>query len=94
MMPVHDLRHDGKPQSRPAFLRRVEIVEDASALVVRHAATGIGDRHADDRPIIASIGELILRTADELLEAKNFGMTSLNEVREKLATYGLTLRGD
>lgn len=43
---------------------------------------------------IAGLGELIQRTADELLESKNFGMTSLNEVREKLAQYGLTLRGD
>ncbi|HKB39699.1 MAG TPA: DNA-directed RNA polymerase subunit alpha C-terminal domain-containing protein [Gemmataceae bacterium] len=43
---------------------------------------------------ITTLGELIQRTADELLESKNFGMTSLNEVREKIATYGLTLRGD
>jgi DNA-directed RNA polymerase subunit alpha len=43
---------------------------------------------------INSLGDLIQRTADELLESKNFGMTSLTEVREKLAQYGLTLRGD
>src|SRR5262245_33916887 len=43
---------------------------------------------------ITTLGELIQRTADELLESKNFGMTSLNEVREKLAQFGLTLRGD
>jgi len=43
---------------------------------------------------IASLGELIVRSADELLEAKNFGMTSLNEVREKLRQMGLNLRGD
>src|SRR5262249_30291612 len=43
---------------------------------------------------INSLGDLVQRTADELLESKNFGMTSLNEVREKLAQYGLTLRGD
>jgi DNA-directed RNA polymerase subunit alpha len=43
---------------------------------------------------INNIGELIQRTADELLESKNFGMTSLNEVREKLRSMGLTLRGD
>jgi len=40
------------------------------------------------------LGELIQRTGDELLESKNFGMTSLTEVREKLAQLGLTLRGD
>lgn len=43
---------------------------------------------------INTLGELIQRTADELLESKNFGMTSLNEVRDKLAQYGLSLRGD
>jgi DNA-directed RNA polymerase subunit alpha len=43
---------------------------------------------------INSLGDLIQRTADELLESKNFGMTSLNEVREKLSQFGLTLRGD
>jgi DNA-directed RNA polymerase subunit alpha len=43
---------------------------------------------------INTLGELVNRTADELLESKNFGMTSLNEVREKLGQFGLTLRGD
>jgi DNA-directed RNA polymerase subunit alpha len=43
---------------------------------------------------INTLGEVIQRSADELLESKNFGMTSLNEVREKLAQLGLTLRGD
>jgi DNA-directed RNA polymerase subunit alpha len=43
---------------------------------------------------IATLGELVQRTADELLEIKNFGMTSLTEVREKLSAYGLKLRGD
>jgi DNA-directed RNA polymerase subunit alpha len=43
---------------------------------------------------INTLGELVNRSADELLESKNFGMTSLNEVREKLGQLGLTLRGD
>ncbi len=38
--------------------------------------------------------DLTTRTADELLESKNFGVTSLTEVREKLTVYGLKLRGD
>ena len=33
---------------------------------------------------IQTVGELISHTGDELLECKNFGVTSLNEVREKL----------
>lgn len=41
-----------------------------------------------------TIGELVRRTGDDLLECKNFGVTSLNEVREKLTLKGLKLRGD
>jgi DNA-directed RNA polymerase subunit alpha len=43
---------------------------------------------------ISTIGELLRRTGDELLECKNFGVTSLNEVRDKLSVHGLKLRGD
>ena len=43
---------------------------------------------------INTLGEVVQRTADELLESKNFGMTSLTEVRERLRQHGLTLRGD
>jgi DNA-directed RNA polymerase subunit alpha len=43
---------------------------------------------------LTTIGELIRRTGDDLLECKNFGVTSLNEVREKLTLHNLKLRGD
>ena len=43
---------------------------------------------------INTIAELVRRTGDDLLECKNFGVTSLNEVREKLTIKGLKLRGD
>jgi DNA-directed RNA polymerase subunit alpha len=43
---------------------------------------------------ITTIAELVRRTGDDLLECKNFGVTSLNEVREKLTTLALKLRGD
>ena len=41
-----------------------------------------------------TIGELIRKTGDDMLESKNFGVTSLNEVREKLTDLGLKMRGD
>jgi DNA-directed RNA polymerase subunit alpha len=43
---------------------------------------------------ITLISELVRRTAEDLMECKNFGVTSLNEVREKLSERGLKLRGD
>ena len=50
-------------------------------------------RKCMNRLNITTIGELVSRSGDELLEAKNFGVTSLNEVKEKLRRLGLKLRG-
>jgi DNA-directed RNA polymerase subunit alpha len=41
---------------------------------------------------IESVGELLERSESDLLAAKNFGQTSLNEVRRKLEGIGLSLR--
>lgn len=41
---------------------------------------------------IQSIGDLATRTEAELMGVKNFGATSLVEIREKLGIYGLSLR--
>ena len=41
-----------------------------------------------------TIGELVRRSGDDLLECKNFGVTSLNEVRDKLTKFDIKLRGD
>ena len=43
---------------------------------------------------INTVGDLVSHTSDELLECKNFGVTSLVEVRDKLKALGLKLRGD
>ncbi len=47
-----------------------------------------------DRLGLTLFAELVRKTGDDLLECKNFGVTSLNEVREKLTSLGLKLRGD
>jgi len=43
---------------------------------------------------LSSIAELVSKSAEDLMEARNFGVTSLNEVREKLRERGLSLRGE
>ncbi|MFO0876974.1 MAG: DNA-directed RNA polymerase subunit alpha C-terminal domain-containing protein [Gemmataceae bacterium] len=43
---------------------------------------------------INTLGDLIQRSQEELLEAKNFGQTSLQEVKERLTAYGLRLRDE
>ena len=51
-------------------------------------------RKCMSRSGITTLGDLIRKTADELLQYKNFGVTSLAEVRDKLETYGLHLHGE
>lgn len=41
---------------------------------------------------VQTIGDLASRTEAELMGVKNFGQTSLVEIREKLGNFGLTLR--
>jgi len=40
---------------------------------------------------IATVRDLVMRTEDELLEVRNFGETTLKEVRSKLEEHGLKL---
>ena len=43
---------------------------------------------------ITTVGELVAKSADELLTVRNFGVTSLNEIRAKLTEVGMALRND
>jgi DNA-directed RNA polymerase subunit alpha len=43
---------------------------------------------------IETIGELVSKSESELAAIPNFGRKSIEEVKETLATHGLTLRGD
>lgn len=51
-------------------------------------------RKCMNRLNIETIGDLVRKTQDELLECKNFGVTSLKEIREKMTAYNLKLRGE
>jgi DNA-directed RNA polymerase subunit alpha len=51
-------------------------------------------RKCMNRLNIQTIGELVRHTADEMLECKNFGITSLNEIREKLIPFNIKMRGE
>jgi DNA-directed RNA polymerase subunit alpha len=43
---------------------------------------------------IETIGDLVVKTENELGAIPNFGKKSVEEVKETLAAHGLTLRGD
>ena len=67
---------------------------EVHALPVTELNLSVRARKCTTKLGIMTIGELVRRTAEDLMECKNFGVTSLNEVRERLAERGLRLRGE
>jgi DNA-directed RNA polymerase subunit alpha len=81
----------------PAWLDISSLTPDQQALLNRPVSDlnlSVRARKCMARLGINTLGELIRYSADELLECKNFGVTSLREVRDKLAAFGLKLRGE
>jgi len=85
-LPIEQVEADvGEPSADEQEFLSQSIAELNLSVRARKCTTKLG---------IATISELVRRTAEDLMECKNFGVTSLNEVREKLAERGLKLRGD
>jgi DNA-directed RNA polymerase subunit alpha len=66
--------------------------QDIFRMPVSELALSARPRARLEKAHITTIGELVSRTPEELLGMKNFGQVSLNEIRQKLANYGLTLK--
>jgi DNA-directed RNA polymerase subunit alpha len=81
----------------PSFFQQLDLSPQEQAQLTRPVSDlnlSVRARKCMARLGIASVGELIQRTPDELLATKNFGVTSLNEIRQQLAELGLKLRND
>jgi DNA-directed RNA polymerase subunit alpha len=68
------------------------IAPEILAKSVADLELSVRSRKALQRLNINSLGELASRTEDELLGCKNFGQTSLNEIKQQLGSFGMGLR--
>ena len=99
MLATKGLRLGQYAQERPAaevFEPEVLSADEQAALArpISELNLSVRARKCMIRLAINTLGDLCRRTGDDLLECKNFGVTSLNEVREKLTVLGLKLRGE
>lgn len=67
------------------------ILEAKLSMSVADLRLGVRASNCLESAHISTIRELVTRTEDELLEVRNFGETSLKEIREKLQENGLQL---
>ena len=65
---------------------------DPTDLPIEHLDLSIRARRCMDNLEIRTIADLLRHSESELLASKNFGQTSLNELRRKLDAMNLTLR--
>lgn len=83
------------PSEPFSFRTAAPVSEDASAQLNRTISElelSVRSRKALQRLGVATIGDLVQRTEAELMTIKNFGQTSLNEIKRQLAKFGVSLR--
>ncbi|MDW8262928.1 MAG: DNA-directed RNA polymerase subunit alpha C-terminal domain-containing protein [Phycisphaerales bacterium] len=83
---------EAKPQARRAPVVSGDVPPEIINKPVADLELSVRSRKALQRLNITTLGELAARTEDELLGCKNFGQTSLNEIKQILASFGLALR--
>jgi DNA-directed RNA polymerase subunit alpha len=66
--------------------------EDVLSLPVTKLQLSVRARRCIETLNIRTLGELVQKTPQELMSVRNFGQTSLAEVKEQLAKFGLSLR--
>jgi len=91
---IGQFAHEKRPEEE---IDTTNLSPDEQALLERPVSElnlSVRARKCMNRLAMSSLSELVRKTADDLLECKNFGVTSLNEVREKLTQLGLKLRGE
>ena len=92
--------HLGQALEEQQSQARKDLLKSVAANVPEHILMkGVGElelsvrsRKALQRLGINSVGELATRTEAELLGVKNFGQTSLLEIKQRLTDMGLSLR--
>jgi DNA-directed RNA polymerase subunit alpha len=77
----------------PAVLPPAAARGDSAAVRVADLELSARSRKALDRLGVETLGDLAKLTEEKLLACKNFGETSLNEIKQVLRRHGLSLAG-
>ncbi len=84
-------------KQRADAVETAQLSEEEKSVLARPVSDlnlSVRARKCMNRLNIQTLGELVSRSADELLEIKNFGVTSLKEIREKLENFNIRLKGE
>lgn len=68
--------------------------QEASSILVSDVEFSKRVRTALSNMGIKTLGEIAGKSPEDFMEFKNFGKTSLEEIRDRLGSHGLKLRGE
>ena len=81
-----------KPRQNAKIVVPEGVDDESLNKLIDELELSVRARRAIDRLGIRTLGEICIKTEAELLGCKNFGVTSLTEIKEKLSKFGLSLR--
>ncbi len=82
----------GAAVRKPTTVAGGDVPTEVLGKTVADLELSVRSRKALQRLNINTLAELASRTEDELLGCKNFGQTSLNEIKQQLTSFGMGLR--
>ncbi len=80
------------PVSAPAGNQETKASDDISQMPIESLKLSVRSSNCLQNLNIRTIGDLLKYSESELMAVKNFGSVSLNEIKEKLAELGISLR--
>ena len=86
---------EGEDEATRAFLGLDRPADDRDAVLKRPISElelSVRSRNCMSTLGVQTIGDLVQHSETELMSCKNFGQTSMNEIRQKLAEFGLMLK--
>jgi DNA-directed RNA polymerase subunit alpha len=88
---------ENEDEATRAFMGTERAQEDRDAVLKRPISElelSVRSRNCMATLGVQTIGDLVQHTETELMACKNFGQTSMNEIRQKLAEFGLMLKSE
>ncbi len=82
---------EARPVALSGSASDVSRIKGVLATPIDDLDLSVRSRHCLDSENVRTVGDLVVRTEAELLKVRNFGKTSLTEIKKKLASMNLSL---
>jgi DNA-directed RNA polymerase subunit alpha len=89
-----DVTREGEPVTDGGGPAEPSLAHGMENFPIEELELGVRSYNCLKRVGIETIGDLVMKSENELAAIPNFGKKSIEEVKETLATHGLRLRGD